>query len=368
MSSSKHKISKSEDALIIKISWFGSKAFSQLGFTIVWSILLIVWVGIGFVTGAQGVMAFAFFVFPIVHFMWVVVSIYRTFCYFLNKTIVKIENNRFTVEHYPLPWKDEINIRTDKIEQFYIKQNKGRDKNNNVKYYNSLYLKTTADKTIKVLSHEILRNYKEAKNLEEIIEDFLKIEDYAVVGEYGAENKLTKEELKRDFDKKINPTEISLLDLKDEFVFNYDLSSWLVTFTIQYDWLSGNTDKLLQVISDAGDNKMLYVQKNMSIITPWIEIKTDNINFPSLNLTSESEMPDTLVYDSELYRLAQKAEGKLFHKNQQEGHRVAQSFYLNSEENKSVRIVHLSDNNHSIYLGDKKEERQFDDILHSADS
>ncbi|KXX66725.1 hypothetical protein [Flammeovirga sp. SJP92] len=364
MTSKQLDVSKNRDALKISFKWFSPVAFFLIFFTIAWNCFLIFWYSMGIGMGSDGPIALLMFVFPLGHVAVGVGLFYYTLCLFLNKTEVKVENDQLSVKHSPLPWRGQFSLDVDDIEQLYVREVVKQGKEN-VSITYPLYLKKKSGQSIKVLSGTVLGDVDNAKNIENLIEDYLNIQDYAVPGEYGAEGKLTKGDLKRDLNKKINPTDISLSDLKDEFVFNYELSSWLVTFTIQYDWVSGNTDKLLQVVNDSGDNKLLYLQKQMSIVTPWIETKLENFNFPSFNKATAVRIPEILTYNEEKFRLAHQAEGKLFHKKQQEGHTVTQNFYLNLEKNKSVRVVWLSEENYSIYLGTKKEERHFDNILHA---
>ncbi|NME69178.1 DUF4178 domain-containing protein [Flammeovirga aprica] len=363
MSSNQVAIANNEKQLKLSFRWYKPGIYTYLFFSIIWNCFVILWVSALSRDFNGDVFDIASLLFPIGHVSVGISTFYYCLCNIFNRTIVKVDNKKLTVRHRPFPWLGQYTLDASEIEQLYIRKKTNSVEQDYVTQY-PLMLKKKNGPSIELLSEKVVGNKFNAKNIERLIEERLNIQDYAMPGELDAENKPKKDELKRDRNKKINPTAVSLSDLKDEFVFNYDLSSWVVNSTIQYDWVSGNTDKLLRVVSDGGGNKLLYLQKQMSIITPWIESRVENFNYPTFDKSIVSRIPDTLEYDDEVYRLAKKAEGKLFRKDQKVGDNVSQSFYLNAEKNKSVRIVWLSDENYSIYLGDKKEERHFDNILH----
>ncbi|NME69177.1 hypothetical protein [Flammeovirga aprica] len=363
MSSNRLRITKKENYLKLTLRWFKPHHLVFLIFAIAWNSFIIAW----FEFLKYGVrfdfMTIMFFILPLVHIAVGLGGFYYCLGLLLNRTIVKVENDKLMVKQFPLPWKKKFSVDVSEIEQLYVGRKKIIDKWDQERKNPLMLAKKNGDKIILLSGHAIV-DINQVKHIERLLEDYMKIQDYAMPRELDSKSKPKKEDLKRERNEEINPTAISLSDLKDDFVFNYDLSSWVVTFTIQYDWVSGNTDKLLQVVSDGGEDQLLYLQKQNSIIKPWIESSVENFNFPTFDKSIVSKIPDTLEYDDEVYQLVKELEGKLFHKNQKAGHNVCQNLYLNGEKDKSIRIVWLSDENYSIYLGNKKEERHFDNILH----
>ncbi|NME69175.1 hypothetical protein [Flammeovirga aprica] len=393
MASKTLHVSKKENSLVISYDWYEKSVFIIFGGVIAFSYFLYILHGV-LIDLFNALSIFFLFVlfFYLAILAFILFMTYLSLCSLCNTTTIKIENEELTIENspFPIPWKSNVKLDVNDIEQLYVEKNKMyiSDGEGNLmlnpqtegefpdtisrikqglKGEMSLYLRTTTGKSVEVLSMAQLGSHERAINIERTIEDYLNIQDYAVEGEHEGEKKFTKEELRRNLDKKkINPTAIAISDLKEGFVFDYDLYSWMITFMIQYDWLSGSTDRLLQMVSDSGDNKLLYLQEQFSGIIPWMETKSENFKFPSFDKSAGSNIPYSLDHNGENYSLSQTNDGKLFHKKQILGSEVSQYFFLNSDDTKSIRIIWLSDSNYSIYLGEKKEERHFDNILHSS--
>ncbi len=102
----------------------------------------------------------------------------------MNKTTVVVGDGELSVHHGPLPWWGNKSVETSEIVQLYTKENKSRQRRNNMTTGSfELHAVMTKGKHIKLLS--ALESSEYAFYAEQTIEDFLGIVDMPVRGEYG---------------------------------------------------------------------------------------------------------------------------------------------------------------------------------------
>ena len=109
--------------LTIQYRWFQWALFFLLFFAIAWDSFLIGWysmfTGGG---GPPGIFGIVFFVFPIAHVAVGVGLTYFVVAGFLNSTVIRVADGMLSVRHGPMPWRGNLNLPTDQIEQIYCQK------------------------------------------------------------------------------------------------------------------------------------------------------------------------------------------------------------------------------------------------------
>ncbi|MEM6530888.1 MAG: hypothetical protein AAF653_21505, partial [Chloroflexota bacterium] len=124
-----------------------------------------------------------FILFPLIHVAVGIGTAYEALSMYLNRTVVRVNNDRVEVKTLPLPhpWKDSL-ITSSDIEQVYVRQMiKRGNKSTTVHYEVRAYLYAAGEKTLV----KGLTNPDFALFIEQELESYLGIEDRPVHGEFG---------------------------------------------------------------------------------------------------------------------------------------------------------------------------------------
>lgn len=176
--------------LTIRQRWFQWGLLFLLFFAIAWDSFLVGWYWM-LTSGPFGgnnvmpdPMKLIFFVFPIAHVAVGVGLTYFVLAGFLNSTVIRVADGILSVRHGPLPWRGDLDLPSDEIEQIYC-QNKlrsSRDDNGHA----STSMSYEVHAVVAGLKRKLLSGLHEADHalfVEQTLERFLKIEDRAVPGE-----------------------------------------------------------------------------------------------------------------------------------------------------------------------------------------
>jgi hypothetical protein len=178
--------------LTIRRRWFHWALFFLLFFAIAWDSFLVGWYWMltsgpfGGNNGMPGPFKVIFFVFPIAHVAVGVGLTYFVLVGFLNSTIIRVADGMLSVRHGPLPWRGNLDLPTDGIEQIYC-QNKLHTNRNDGRTTTSMQYEVHA--VINGNKQKLLGGLLEADQalfVEQRLERFLGIEDRAVSGEMSA--------------------------------------------------------------------------------------------------------------------------------------------------------------------------------------
>ena len=176
--------------LTIRQRWFQWGLLFLLFFAIAWDSFLVGWYWMltsgpfGGNDGMPGPFKLIFFVFPIAHVAVGVGLTYFVLAGFLNSTVVRVADGMLSVRHGPLPWRGNLDLATDGIEQIYC-QNKlhsSRDDNG----HTSTSMRYEVHAVVAGQKRKLLGGLHDADHalfVEQTLERFLKIEDRAVPGE-----------------------------------------------------------------------------------------------------------------------------------------------------------------------------------------
>lgn len=177
-------------ALTIRFGWFQWILLFLLFFVIAWDSFLIGWYWMltsgpfGGNNGMPDPFMLIFFVFPIAHVAVGVGLTYFVLAGFLNSTVIRVVDGMLSVQHGPLPWRGNLDLLTDGIEQIYCQNKLHTSRDEDGRSSTSMHYEVhavVAGQKRKLLSG--LREADQALFVEQTLERFLKIEDRAVPGE-----------------------------------------------------------------------------------------------------------------------------------------------------------------------------------------
>ncbi len=165
--------------LIITRKWFGIKTLMLTAFVIFWDGFLIFWYRSAF-QGFQGDDMLIFKLFPLLHVGVGIWLTYFTLAGYVNKTFVRVNYEKISVRHKPLPYLGHKTVQTRDVKQLYSKEKISRSsKNTSVTY--EVHALTHGGKSIKLVPY--MESSEQALFVEQEIERYLGIKDKPVRGE-----------------------------------------------------------------------------------------------------------------------------------------------------------------------------------------
>jgi predicted RNA-binding Zn-ribbon protein involved in translation (DUF1610 family) len=108
-----------DNRLVLSWRWFSLKYVPMVFFCIAWDAFLCFWYSMAFtMEGTPWIML----VFPIAHVAVGVGLTYSTLAGFLNRTTLRVDGQKFTLQYDPLPWYGEVKVPINELEQLYCKE------------------------------------------------------------------------------------------------------------------------------------------------------------------------------------------------------------------------------------------------------
>jgi hypothetical protein len=171
------RVAESPSSLTITHLWSRVKGYVLLVFGIIWN------GGLYFnLKGAIAAEGLGGSILPMSPFIAIgVVVVYAGLSFAFNSTIITITFEQLTIKHAPLPWFGNRLIARGDLKQPYVKQHKLRDENN-TSYIYSVNVIDGNQKDITLVGN--LSKAEEAKFIEQKIEQYLKLKDQPVPGEW----------------------------------------------------------------------------------------------------------------------------------------------------------------------------------------
>ena len=355
----KYKITEDSGDLNISYRWMACQAYFLIFFCLVWNGFLVTWYSIAFSTGELIMVLF-----PIIHVAVGVGLTYYTICLFINRTYIQVNRNEISIRFAPLPWLGAKKIDAQDITQFYVKEKKSSSKNG-TNYTYQLWYKNSSGIDKKFAAGPAISSSEDAQFLEQKIENFLGIQDTPVQGEFQGNTKINMiDRLPRQQNNKINPIATTLENLSMGAVLTYDLKNWEVVYQAQYDWSSGQTDKMYRLIPETGGSMLLYLSREMGEIQPWIEDKLQG-NQAAFSRLDPTTAPGELNFGNDIYLKQSYLIGKTFSSDNQQSVETKQWFYK-TNIGKSLRILQYAGGSVAVFTGIRAQEYEFSNILPSG--
>ncbi len=174
--------------LLIRYRWFHPAVLFLLFFAIAWDSFLVFWYSMAFGgIGPPGAFGLIMILFPIAHVAVGVGLTYFVIASLLNTTHVRIADGTLSVRHGPVPWRGNLDLVADEIEQVYCKRNTKRNRDDGGSVSSSMNYEVCAvvgERQVRLLG--MIMEPDQALFVEQRIERFLRIEDRPVPGELEA--------------------------------------------------------------------------------------------------------------------------------------------------------------------------------------
>ena len=359
------KIHKEGHRQHIYFSWRQPKAYFLIFFCLFWDGFMIVWYSTALTQGAWIMAAFG-----IIHLAVGIGLTYYTLCLLFNSTNIWISKEEVKIEHGPIPAINSGLTRIDSrdLKQLYVKEKIIKGKNGPSHSY-SLRGKFQDGSDQVVISKHILRDAEMALQLEEEIEGFLGITDYHVKEEYKDQNymgEIGESKRPRNLSRPINPTDLTLQDLKKGYFLNFQGESWEVAYETQYDWKGEESDRQLQLTGDNDQNLLLYLQSDLAHIIPWTEtrLETHEMMGEEFEVKKLDGEIVQIQFQDQLFKLSSTHQGQMFlGERLEESREVQQWFYLSPNRKEHLRIVRIGESKRVAYIGQQQPITAFTHIL-----
>ena len=168
------------------------------------------------------------------------------------------------------------------------------------------------------------------------------------------------------FKKKPNydPTNIKVTDLNNGFVFDYDLVTWSVEETYEYDW-GNNFFTKEHKITNGLDSFFLSVEYDDEIklhITSKINVRTLGNDIPEIIKETE-EPPVEIIYERESYFLKSGNPGYIRNVNREDWDELMSWEYTNKTEDRVICIEQYDDDEFEAAVGRIAKEFEISNIL-----
>ena len=166
--------------LEITKSWFSPAVFFLAFFCVIWDGFLVFWYGIAF---SHDDSPLIMFLFPGLHVAVGVSLTYFVICSFVNRTRIKVGMGQLTVRHGPLPWPGNYTLNSVDVEQVFC-QSKFHSSKHGGRFTYEVHVVLHDGTKQKLVTG--LDDPDQAIFIEQQLEDYLRIEDRRVPGEYGS--------------------------------------------------------------------------------------------------------------------------------------------------------------------------------------
>ena len=326
------KIYEDEHSMEIEIPWFQPMAIFMAFFTVIWCGFLVFWYSIAIGTGAPLIMS----LFPLIHVAVGLYLIYHTLCMFFNKTYFHLYKDKMAVVHQPIPWfRGNKDYKIDEIEQFYVKEKVTQGKNGTKRSYR-LRAKLKNQKDVSILALPEMKA-QQAQRIEEMLENFIGINDRPVSGEFQKtrSNAKTARRQRREFDDTLM-SNLYFSKIKDLIL--YKEGAYDVISITQYDWKDGDSHKLLQCTNDQSKELLIYIEQNKALLQAFQEEElplgiTMEVDFNKTNPAYSLELGNKKFY------LDSNSKGEGFSSVNNVGIATEQWLYKTTDKKSYIRIV-----------------------------
>lgn len=169
-----------------------------------------------------------------------------------------------------------------------------------------------------------------------------------------------KKKKEQDYD----ATNIRLTDLKRGYIFDYDLSTWKVDKSYDYDW-GGNFFTVEHQISNGRDTLYLSISEDDELelsVSSKIKISSIEQDIPSC-IKNNEEPPSKIVFKGESYSMESGSSGFIRTGDSDDWQEMMSWDYYNNEGDKILCIEQFDDNEFEASYGVVAKEFEFSNIL-----
>jgi hypothetical protein len=162
----------------ISFRWFNIGYIFLVFFCVIWNSFLVSWYSLALESKNAPLIMF---IFPILHVAVGVGLAYATLAGFLNRTWIRLQDERLIIEHGPLPWRGNKSLPAATIEQIYADRVVSRNRNGGTSQVHRLHALLKGGQRIQLLWGRL--QHDDLLFIEQQLERWLRIKDRPVAGE-----------------------------------------------------------------------------------------------------------------------------------------------------------------------------------------
>jgi len=157
--------------------WYSPIYIFLMLFTLSWNAFFIYYI---FIYKTQEAGESTFNIMPYVNFVIGFGLLYYNITGLINKTTITLKHKKISVRNSPLPWPGNMEIKSEDVEQLFVKENIRRTKSSVIILFN-VFIITKKNKRVKLVKN--LDDKDQALYIEAILEDKLHIQDRVIPDE-----------------------------------------------------------------------------------------------------------------------------------------------------------------------------------------
>lgn len=169
---------------------------------------------------------------------------------------------------------------------------------------------------------------------------------------------------KKEEEPHFDPLNIKVSDLEKNYLFEYQLETWMVTAMFEYDW--GNNYFTREFVVKCGDKKRyLEIEDDGGLkVTFSQDIKLRKLGASVTNhINTNNEPPREIVYEGILYYLDEKCPGYSRNVDNDNWEELVSFDYMDDEEEKTLCITQYGDYEFEVTKGIVIKETDISNIL-----
>lgn len=147
-------------------------------------------------------------------------------------------------------------------------------------------------------------------------------------------------------------TNITVHDLEKNYIFDYDLKSWIVEDMFEYDWGNSHFTRAFNVF-DGIQHLNLHIEQDTELeiaLTEPISVRklSDSI---SNQIIDEGKAPKTITYNNETYHLENEYPGYFRNVESEESNELVMWLYIDNNDKKLINIERWGENEFNAKIG-----------------
>ncbi len=174
------RITNETGELVITCDWISTKSLA-----ILWGV---VWTGVFSIPILLMFFVVEDIIVPIIMLspfaIALLIILYRAACILINSTLLHVAQGSLTVQHGPLPWFGNLNLKTNSIDQVYVKENVAYYQNNQPHYAYQLIARFDSHTDITLLN---MRDPHPLRHIARELREYLNLQEQPIAAEYKAQ-------------------------------------------------------------------------------------------------------------------------------------------------------------------------------------
>ncbi len=169
---------------------------------------------------------------------------------------------------------------------------------------------------------------------------------------------------KKDDEPHYDSTNITVHDLDKNFVFDYDLRSWVVEEMFEYDWGDSHFSRSFNVF-DGKEHLDLHIEQDKELeiaLTKPISVRKIAFDFAD-QIVENGKAPTSITYNDKVYILENEYPGYFRNVESEESREVIMWLYIDNEDEHLINIEQWGEREFNAKIGRYLSENEISNIL-----